>query len=301
MKIMMSFIKQYIFVSVFCLMVVGLFSSGWGYVTENVFLVVIDGSRQSETFFDSTHQYIPHIWNELRPMGSINTSFSNNNLTETNPGHATLESGVWQNILNNGSQRPTSPTVFEYLRKQLGTAATLTWVVAGKSKLNILSYSTVGEYGSAYGASVSAVTRSDTDTWTALQSVMDTNHPKLVVVNLASTDSAGHVNSWGGYTSAIVKADMIVANLWSKITSDAMYKNKTSLIVTNDHGRHDDSHGGFSNHGDTCNGCKQLLFLAVGPDFKSNYISPIPRTQIDMAPTIGNLLGFDTPLSEAVS
>ena len=298
MKIMMSCFKQSIFVFVFCLMVVGLLSSSWGYYTENVFLVVVDGSRKTETFLDTTHRYIPHIWNELRPLGAINTTFTNDSVTVTNPGHATLESGVWQTILNDGTQRPANPTVFEYIRKQLGTSSTLTWIVTGKNKLDILSNSTAIGYGSVYGSSVNAVTRNDTDTWTALQSVMDTYHPKLVVVNLASTDSAGHANSWSAYTSAIVKADTIIANLWSKITSDATYRNKTSLIVTNDHGRHDDSHGGFSSHGDSCNGCRELMFLALGPDFKSGYVSTSPRQQIDVASTIGNLLGFDTPQSK---
>lgn len=34
------------------------------------------------------------------------------------------------------------------------------------------------------------------------------------------------------------------------------------------------------------------MFLALGPDFKSNYIDPKPRSQIDICPTIGWILGF---------
>ena len=41
----------------------------------------------------------------------------------------------------------------------------------------------------------------------------------------------------------------------------AFYKDKTTLIVSNDHGRHIDSKGGFQNHGDDCAGCRHIEFL----------------------------------------
>jgi hypothetical protein len=268
----------------------------YSYSTRNVFLVVIDGSRQTETSFDTTHQYIPHLWNDLRPLGSLNTTFSNISVTATCPGHATLETGIWQNIVNNGTVRPKQPTMFEYLRKQYGTDSSLMWVVAGKTKLNMLTHSTCAGYGTEYAASANGIDRNDDATWTALQSAME-KHPKLVMVNFASVDHSGHSSKWGEYTTAIVKVDSIINNLWSKITSDPIYRGKTTLIITNDHGRHDDAHGGFANHGDHCTGCQQLFFLAIGPDFKSNYVSNQPRYQVDVAPTIGELLGFKTPYS----
>ncbi|MDB4754850.1 hypothetical protein OAF80_00180, partial [bacterium] len=39
------------------------------YKTQNVVIVVIDGPRYSETWGDSTHQYIPHLSNELSSTG----------------------------------------------------------------------------------------------------------------------------------------------------------------------------------------------------------------------------------------
>ena len=41
------------------------------YQTQNMFVVVIDGARYSETFGNNSanlnHSLIPHIWNDLRP------------------------------------------------------------------------------------------------------------------------------------------------------------------------------------------------------------------------------------------
>jgi hypothetical protein len=280
----------------------------FAYQTENVFVVVIDGARYSETFGNNSsnlnHSLIPHLWNDLRPLGSINTSFYNLGVTVTVPGHTSIESGTWQHIPNDGSQRPYKPTFFEYYRKQLGIDSTLTWVIAGKAKLNVCSYSTTAGFGAAYGAMTAAKNSDDDQVWDALTTTMNTYHPKLLLVNLPETDAAGHAGNWSRYTSAINNADKIIYNLWTKITSDTFYRNKTSLIVANDHGRHDDAHGGFRNHGDDCDGCRHIMLFAIGPDFKQNYISSTTRTQVDICPTVGELLGFKpteaigTPMDE---
>ncbi|MCX7918012.1 MAG: hypothetical protein N3A72_00100 [bacterium] len=277
---------------------IGLYASGVGaYQTQNVFVVVIDGARYTETFGDNSsnvdHCLIPHIWNDLRPLGSINTSFYNLGITVTNSGHASIESGTWQDIANDGTQRPYHRTFFEYYREQQGIDSTLTWVVVGKGKLNILSYSTTtsGYDGAPYGAMVAA-NGTDNEIFDRLTTIMNLYHPKLVLVNLGDVDVAGHSGNWSSYTSAIFNADRLVYNLWSKITSDTYYRDNTDLIITNDHGRHGDTHGGFAHHGDDCDGCRHLMFLAVGPDFKKNYVSNKIRSQIDICPTIGWILEF---------
>lgn len=166
-----------------------------GYSSEHIFVVVIDGARYTETFGDATHQYIPHIWNDLRPEGCIITSFYNNGITKTNSAHASMLTGTWQTIANDGSERARRPTLFEYRRKaDLSVNQTDNYVVAGKSKLDILNYSTYPEYGMAYSASVElpSITYNDTAVWNALIDVMDREHPSLVVVNLAETDGDGH-------------------------------------------------------------------------------------------------------------
>jgi hypothetical protein len=119
-----------------------------------VFIAVIDGARYTETFGDSLHQYIPGIWNTLRPQGTIFTSFYNDSATSTNPGHSSIVTGTWQHVVNDGSERPHKPTIFEYYRQQKHTKATENYVILGKKKLNILAYSDCAGYGELYGAAV---------------------------------------------------------------------------------------------------------------------------------------------------
>ena len=60
------------------------------YKTEYVIVLVIDGPRISETFGDSTFQYIPNLARILAPQGVLVKGFKNNGVTHTNPGHVAI-------------------------------------------------------------------------------------------------------------------------------------------------------------------------------------------------------------------
>jgi hypothetical protein len=66
------------------------------------------------------------------------------------------------------------------------------------------------------------------------------------------------------------------------------------MLITNDHGRHTTN---FQGHGDGCNGCRQIEFLAIGPGIRTGLISTIPRTTPDIAPTLARLLGAEAQFS----
>ena len=71
------------------------------------------------------------------------------------------------------------------------------------------------------------------------------------------------------------------------------------MFITNDHGRHlDGKKDGFISHGDCCEGCRRIICLAYGPDFKKGVISDLQRELIDIPVTIGELLDFDIPKSK---
>ncbi len=63
------------------------------YRARHAIIVVVDGARLSETFEDPAHQYVPHTWNELVPIGTRFTEFHNDGLTETVSGHASIVTG----------------------------------------------------------------------------------------------------------------------------------------------------------------------------------------------------------------
>jgi len=280
------------------MVLIGLACNGvsFAYLTQNVHIVVIDGVRYSETFGSTTHQYIPTIWNTLKPQATIFTRYYNDSLTLTTPGHASILSGVWQYMPNDGTERANFPTVFEYFRKEQKTTALENYVILGKDKLSSLSSSYFPEYGTAYGASViySVSPFDDTLTWQNFKSVLTAYHPRLTITNLAQVDVAGHGGVWDEYTNAIHRADSIVGEMWALIQSDSVYRDKTTLIVLNDHGRHLGE--SWPSHGDDgCDGCRHIMLMMLGPDTRAGIVDSMRRTHVDIAPTVGELLNFSTP------
>lgn len=269
--------------------------------SQNVVLVVIDGARYAETF-GARDKYMPQIWNNLRPMGTIYTNFRNEGVTATVPGHVALLTGTWQRIANDGSERNPARTLFEYFRAQKGVTQTSCFVVSGKNKLHVLTHSTDSSYGTRYKASfVTTEKHSDLETWTKVVEVIDRHHPRLMIINFPEVDKEGHDGNWNGYLRAVRQADSLVFLLWQKIQSDSLYKNTTTMFVTNDHGRHDEKHGGFQHHGDSCEGCRHIMLLAIGPAFVPNTVISDTTSQIDVTPTIADILGLKLPSLQAKS
>jgi len=264
-------------------------------IGQNVIIVIVDGPRYTETFGgDATH--IPHMYNNLKPLGGVYTNFriADEGKTTTIPGHTAILTGSWQQIYNDGTERPSAPTIFEYYRKETNTANTQSYVVSGKAKLKVLSYSTNSEYGINYGAAESCYDTTDDAVYNNLINIMDEYHPKLMIVNFPDTDRRGHDSAWTDYLTALRNADSLVYLLWQKVQSDPFYKDNTTMFVTNDHGRHTKD---FQSHGDDCEGCEHLMLLAVGKNIPKNKINSDVHYQIDICTTIGYLMGFDTPQS----
>jgi hypothetical protein len=266
---------------------------------QNVVVVVIDGARYTETF-GAESTYIPSMWRILRSSGTVWSDFRNEELTQTNAGHASLSTGTWQFLKNDGTERPSKPTLFEYFRKSTGAGETAACAIVGKSKLAVLGYSIHSDYGMPFGGRVFFAV-GDPAVMDTLRYVLSTLHPRLTFVSLAAVDVMAHNASWGGYLQAIHTADSLVGETWTYLQSDPFYRDQTILFVTNDHGRHDDAHGGFQHHGDGCEGCRHIMLLAVGGRFSRGYAVAERRTQRDLLPSIAGFMGFPAPLSEGVS
>lgn len=273
-------------------LILGVFSSAGA---QNVFIVVIDGLRYSEAYALGD-RYLPHIWDELRPRGTIFTNFRNDGATITCPGHAAFLTGFAEQLANDGSQRPSHPTLFEYYRYQTHEPDSSCYVVSGKRKLSMLTYSSDTVYGEVYGARAVALDdRSDIETWHALTAVMDSARPRMVIVNFPSVDYAGHDDDWEGYLAAIRTADSLVYLLWQKIQSDDHYRDRTTLFVSSDHGRHDSAHGGFRNHGCSCEGCRHIIGLGLGPGFGAGTVVADTLRQTDVHSAVARLLSVSVP------
>jgi len=263
-----------------------------------VIIMLIDGPRYSETF--ETPAHVHFMWNTLRPLGTVCTNFRNLGETLTNSGHGSLLTGIWQHIADDALTRPSDPTLFEYYRKATGAPVSDAILLGGKTTLDAVSYSNSPAYGAAYKATSAVFTLSDVATYNQLIQYLDQQSPHLVVCSLSDTDKVAHSRSWNGYLKAIENADSLIALTWNHVQADPDYAGKTYLFVSADHGRHDDAHGDVNEHGDSCDGCQHLLFLALGPGIIANQQIDTAYNQRDLCRTVGQILGVSTPQSEGV-
>ena len=275
------------------------------YETENVIIIVMDGARYSETWGDSSHQHIPRLANDLSQMGVINTHFYNNGTTFTMPGHAALTTGHYQNLNNGGIELPQYPSIFQYWRSKYNEEQNKSWVIASKGKIEALTDCEHSHWNGTYKPSancgiqamgIGSGYRHDSITYQNTIDILSDNHPNLAIINFREPDFSAHNNDWSAYINGIQDVDNYIYQLIDFIENDSTYKGKTTVFVTNDHGRHSDNVAdGFVSHGDDCEGCRRLLFYAYGPDFKENAVLSINREQIDIPATISELLHIDMP------
>ncbi len=312
-------------------------------ITEHVVLLSIDGIRNEEGFRanvgdTAVHPYIPRIWSELKPEGTVYTKMMLLEKTSTTTGIVTLYSGYWNRGPNRFSvlcscsggfrdNRSHAPLLGEHMIKDLGVDAGEISYYNNKRNGLICDHSFHPDYGAAFAPGNIVFIdskdplhpfREDTNGDGILEFVDDVNaddavmdrieqdlafeegrisYPKLVMAHIGVVDLAGHVGQFSLYAEAIRNADERVADLWQFLQAHPIYAGKTTLIVTTDHGRHDDDHGGFTNHNGSCFGCRNLFFIAIGPDTPKNQVVERRAFMTDIAPTVGALLGFTLPHS----
>ncbi|MBI3511149.1 MAG: alkaline phosphatase family protein [Bacteroidetes bacterium] len=277
--------------------------TGPQYKTKHVIVIVVDGARYSETWGDSTQQYIPFRRGQLYNEGVVLNNFRNNGYTWTSAGHDAMCTGYYEPLDNGGNQLPQYPSMFQYYRKATGAPMEKTWVITSKDKLFVLANcrdaSMQSLYTPSYDCGVAGPFtgyRHDSITYQKIISTFTQYHPDLMLVNFREPDWSGHQGVWANYTAGIVSTDHYIALIWNYLQNDPYYKGTTTLIVTNDHGRHlDNVYDGFVSHGDGCEGCRHIEFIAAGPDFRHGETLNYDYEQIDIPKTIAELMQFDMP------
>ncbi len=262
-------------------------------ITENVFVVVIDGPRYSETWGDPQHSLIPKLFSKLSPEGIVNQEFYNNGDTHTLSGHTTLSRGIYEKMENTGKEYPEYPSYLQHWLYQTQNNPNKAWIIGSKTKLHILGNCTNSDWSNSYLPAIDSKNRDDDETINKVREIVDLHHPNLIFINLRGPDFGGHARNWELYRAGIKQTDSLLNEIYNLINSDTVYAGKTTLIMTNDHGRHlDGIQDGFINHGDLCEGCRHINFFAWGPDFKTGELLNTPRQQIDIVPTVCYLMGF---------
>ncbi len=117
--------------------------------------------------------------------------------------------------------------------------------------------------------------------------------PRVLYLGLGETDEWGHSRRYDLYLDAANNADRYLAELWQTLQKMPEYKDKTSLIVTTDHGR-GDTRVDWTDHGAKVPLAEFIWIAVLGPDTPPLGVREnIETTQSQMAATIAHLLGED--------
>jgi hypothetical protein len=122
--------------------------------SRNVVVVTFGGGvRYSETFSPEGLRNIPQLA-ALRPQGYFFHRTANDGVLSHFNSTASILTGNWQRVDDFGFERPASPTIFEYYRKQRKARTEDAWAICTNKSFQFMGAASSASYGLPFGANV---------------------------------------------------------------------------------------------------------------------------------------------------
>jgi len=130
--------------------------------------------------------------------------------------------------------------------------------------------------------------------------------PRVVFIAYGETDDFAHDQSYDRYIDAAHRTDLMLSELWRWLQSDPFYRDRTTLLITTDHGRGNTADG-WPHHAspaatarlatreapDGVSGSNEIWFAAIGPRIRSSGLIEGKWNQSQIAATALNALNLD--------
>lgn len=111
------------------------------------------------------------------------------------------------------------------------------------------------------------LSRSDQMTYKVAKEFLSVNQPRVLYISFGRTDSAAHNGQYDFYLKAAQDVDGHIRDLWEHVQSQPAYKDKTTLLITVDHGR--GLGASWVRHGRNVEHSDEIWFAVMGPDTPS--------------------------------
>ncbi len=237
----------------------------------------------------------PFLWKEIAAKGQLygNRKYGNkidnaNPYWFSYPGYNEIFTGYPDTGVNsNGKIQNPNINVLEFINAQQGfrgkVAAFTTWDVFPY----ILNSKRSGVYVNADVDTLHFATpalqlindmqflttrpigvRPDIFTYMAAREYLKTNFPRVIYIAFDETDDFAHEGRYEQYIGSAHAEDGMIADLWRTLQSIPQYKDKTTLVVTCDHGRGDITKSNWRHHGSDIPDAHEIWLAAIGPDTK---------------------------------
>jgi len=243
----------------------------------------------------SREKLFPFIWSTIASQGQIygNRTLGNkvnvaNRYWFSYPGYNELLTGYPDRRINSNARRNNpNQTILEFVNQQKEyknkVAAFASWDVfhyiinqqrsgihinagndtakaqrlsARELYLNHLQASSPSPWGS---------TRFDEFTHQYAREYFKRDNPRLLLIAYGETDEYAHQGNYSSYLKSANKTDSYIKEIWEWIQSSEQYRNKTTMIITTDHGRGNGKHT-WRGHGKGKKGSNSTWFMVIGPD-----------------------------------
>ena len=272
----------------------------------------------------------PFIWNELAPKGQVygNRNFGNlvdnaNPYKFSCPGYNEIFTGYPDPKVNSNEKIwNLNENVLEFINRQKGfegkVAAFSTWDVIPYilNKLRSGIYVNSDRDSLLFpDASLKLINnmqslttrpigvRPDVFTYFAAKEYLKIYKPRVLYISFDETDDFAHAGLYDQYLNSAHAEDAMISDLWQTIQQDPNYRNKTTLLITCDHGRGDAVKENWQHHGEKISDAGQIWIAVMGPDTKSMGEVTIKQThyQKQLAATFAALLGLNFTANHPVA
>ncbi len=88
--------------------------------------------------------------------------------------------------------------------------------------------------------------------------------PRVLYIAYGETDDFAHDERYDQYLLSARRTDSFIRMIWEWTQSDPQYRDRTTLLITTDHGRGRGKE--WSDHGSSVSGADQVWFAVIGPD-----------------------------------
>ena len=134
----------------------------------------------------------------------------------------------------------------------------------------------------------------DTFTYQFAKEYMQRFHPGFSFIGFDETDDYAHAGNYEAYLNTANTLDSYMQDLWNFVQSDPQYKDKTTIIITCDHGRGDVPILEWRHHGHVY-GAEYIWVAVMGPGIspKGEVTTKMLLHQNQLASTIAALLGYE--------
>ncbi len=125
---------------------------------------------------------------------------------------------------------------------------------------------------------------------------MKKNKPRVMYFAFDETDDFAHAGEYAAYLNAAHYTDRFIGELWQYLQNDSFYRDKTTLIVTVDHGRGTNQED-WKLHGKKIPQADQIWMAVMGPDTEAlgEVTGDHQLYQNQIAKTLAAFLGLQYP------